>query len=829
MIKSKVSYSAVDSIIYDMQKEQIRLYGKAEVKYEDINLQSGYILINWTKNLIFAKALEDSTGKLTNFPVFVEGDTKYESKEMAYNYETKEGNIKELFTQEGEGYIHGKKVYKSDEDHLFVKNGKYTTCANKDPHFHFNISKLKVVPDQIVAAGLSNLVVEDVPTPLMLPFGIFPLKKGRKSGILIPEYGESPGFGFFLKNGGYYFGISEHFDLAIRGDIYSRGSWRLNAASNYVKRYKYRGNFSVNYATNKIGYAGDSDFSLNKDFLIRWNHKQDPKARPGSIFNANVNFGTKSYHFNNSTNANDFLQSNMQSSISYSKQLLNKRANLSINLRHAQNNGSNNVNFSLPDLAFNVSRVQPFKKIGLGNSKSWYKKLGFNYTLNIKNDINIVDTILYKKLMERDLLSNTIDPNTLVLNPDYYDDPIEWGRYMQNGIKQSIPFNTSFNKFHINFSPYTRYTQRIYFNEYEESWDAANDVLMVDTMSGLYMIHEYSAGINVNTRLYGHLPINAKRLKALWHVVTPRASIQFKPDFSNENWGYYGYYEKADNMGGVDSIKYSKFKGIYGNASQGRQSKLNFSLDNFLEAKIMAKKDSVFEEKKIKIFENISLASAYNWAADSLHIDPLNLNVRTSLFKNKLNFNLRGVYDPYCIDSNNVRKNEFYTENSAGLLRFSSLNFSFNANFASPRNKKKTSDLGSEAENQMVHYYPELFVDFDVPWRFGFRYNLNMNNQYIQRSNGEKVDSNLITQNLGFNFDVNITPKWKIAATSGYDFTNKEIAYTTIDIYRDLHCWELKIQWVPLGTRKSYSFALSVKAPILQDLKLQKRRNWFDY
>ncbi len=800
-----IKYNAVDSIVYDIVNSKVYLYNKAEVFYGNINLKADYIIIDQIKKTVYAKGVSDTTGKVTGKPIFTDAGQVYNSEEMSYNFETKKGKIKEVTTQEGQGYLLANDVKKNEFNEVFIRHGKFTTCNLPHPHFYIALTKAKNIEDKTVS-GPAYLVVEDVPLPLALPFGFFPRKSGRSSGILMPEIGEDRELGFFLRNGGYYFGINDKVDLAIRADIFSKGSYGFSAFSRYNVRYKYNGNFTTTYNDRKFGEPNTSSYVRNKDFSIRWTHNQDPKAIPGTRFSAAVNIATRNNFRNNiTTNLQSIVQNDLNSSISFSKSWEGTPFSLNGSMTHNQSLSTGIVSLGLPSISFNMSRIFPFDSKNRVGPQKWYHKIGVSYTADALNRITTTDSLLFE--------SSSLDK-------------------FQNGVRHTIPVSTSFNVLkYLTVSPFINYNERWYFNSIAKQWNGTD--VLVDTISGFKRAMEYNTGLSLTTRVYGMFPVNAGGIVAIRHVLTPVLSFSYRPDFSQSQFGYYQNVQ-SDSSGSTQL--YSIFEnnnGIYGSPGAGRSNLLSYSIDNNLEMKIKTKTDTGDVIKKVRIFDSFRFTGNYNMAADSLKFSNVNVVARTVLF-GRLNIDLGATYDLYSYeaDTNNVyrRVNKLeYNENkrlgrliSANLSIGTNLNpeaFKSKKNNNNPANNSALRNRYNYAEVEMINRFPQYYVDWSIPWNLAINYNLSYNKPLMTATT---------TQALNVSGDISVTPKWKIGFLSGYDFTTKEITPTSLNIYRDLHCWDLSINWIPFGTYQRYSVDLKVRASILQDLKLSRRREFYE-
>ncbi len=789
--KSKVEYHAEDSILYDLEAGMVYLYGKAWLNYEDIRLDADYILIDFNTKVLFSKGLPDSTGKISGNPVFKQGNDEFKADSIRYNFNTKRGKISEITTRDGDSYIHGSTVKKEPDNTTYIKNGYYTTCDDPHPHFYLKSNKIKVIPNNKVVTGPADMYIMDVPTPLAIPFGFFPNKKGRSSGILFPQYGESQQLGFFLKNGGYYLGLNDHFDLALTGDIYSKGSWRVNAFSNYAWKYRFNGNFSVNYSKTKFSRIEFPDYSLEESFFIRWNHTQDPKSRPGSTFTANVNAGSSKFYQFNISNANNFLTNTFTSSIAWAKVWSGKPFNLSASLSHSQNTQTRDINLSLPSMTFNVSRRTPFKRKLATGEERWYEKIGFGYTTSLLNSISTKDTLLFKQ------------------------ESIDQFRY---GIQHSIPVNTSLKVAkYFTLSPGFNYTERWYLKTIEKRWDNESLSLKTDTIEGFKAGRDFSFSVNMNTRIYGLVQFRKGKIAAIRHVLTPTIGFSWRPDFSEKGYGYYKQVQS--DSAGLKMQRYSIFEGaIFGGPGSGKSSLMNFSLDNNFEMKIRQKTDSTDTFKKVKLLESLALNTSYNFAADSLRLSNINLSGRVTIL-DRVSLNMFGTFDPYVTTDEGIRINTTEWEAHGKPARFTTGNFSVNFNITK-RKKEYKSDKGTESELNEINRNAENYLDYNIPFTLSVGYNFFYQNNIITPDQ--------ITQTLNFNGDLSLTPSWKVSFNSGYDFEQKDLSYTSLGIHRDLHCWEMSLNWVPLGFQQNFFFQINVKSSVLQDLKLTRKNDRFD-
>lgn len=812
-LEAKVVYNASDSIRFDLQEQKVYLYGVASVEYENIKLNADHIQYGFKDNVVYAYGRTDSAGKYVDRPIFTEGQTTFEADTMYYNFETKKGVIKEVRTQEGGGYLLSEVTKKHSNDNIHVLHGKYTTCSLDHPHYYFSLSKAVVVKDKDkdgndnskIVAGPTHMVVADIPTPLAVPFGYFPNKKGEAAGILIPTYGESDAQGFFLQNGGYYWPINDRIDTRLTGDIYSKGSWGGRSNTRYKTRYKYDGSLDITYSVSKFGIKESNDYSESKDFFVRWTHRQDAKARPNSTFSASVNAGTNTNFSNNvNTSTADFLTNTFNSSVNYSYNFPNAPLRFNVSARHEQNTQTQTVRFNVPSGALSLNRIYPGKMLRktFGNKKGsatqkWYEKIGVSGQTRFDNELNTYDTLLsfnnLPGLLENDL------------------------RY---GVRHSLTANTSIKLFKrkapFTLNPRISYTERWYMKTIAKRYDNDLDSAITDTISGFRRAYDYNTGATLSTKLFGFYYLKGGHI--IRHTLTPNFSFTYNPSFSTQETGFFG-------EGGTLST-FSPFQtGIYGQPNSTESGLIGISVNNNLEMKVMTPNDSI-ESKKIKLLESFTFATSYDIFREVNQFNNVSMNGRTRLFK-KLDINFTGVFDPYDYDTTGSRIDDSYWSADGGIGKLSSgsINTSFSLRSKDSKQGDLQSDAGTQQQLDFVNANRNDYVDFNVPWTLSMGYNFSFNRQY----NSDGSDTIITVQSIGFSGDFNLTEAWKVGFSSGYDFVNKDFSYTSFNLYRDMHCWEMVFNWVPFGARQSYNIQVNVKAAMLQDLKLTRRRQWFDY
>ena len=829
-LETDVKYQAADSVVYDASSSRVRLYGDARVDYTNLSINAAFIEVDLSKSTAFATGTSDSLGKIRGKPVFVQGADKYEAESMTYNFRTKRARIQGVVTKQGEGYIHGESVKKTPENDMYIRDARYTTCNQEHPHFYIQASKIKVIPGKKLISGPFNLHFMDLPTPIGFGFGIFPTPKSATSGIIVPTYGEAVDRGFFLRNGGYYWHINDYVDARFLGDIYSKGSYGFSVISSYKKRYAFGGNVDIRYNYRK---SGDDDLTpVGKDFWLQWSHT--PETRGTSSFSASVNLGTSSFNQRNSFSTGNYLSSSFSSNIAYSKTFRGTPFSLGINARQQQNVVTKQVDLELPSMNFNMNRIFPFRgKYGTG--RTWYQKIGIAYNMNAQNSISNAP-VSAAAVSGINVLKeeNSLRDSLLPFSAENLKPILE---RLKTGVRHSVPVSTSFSLFkYIQVAPALNYEEYWYRQRLDYRWVDEARAVDIDTIRRFSRAYQYSGSVSFQTRLYGIFFIRKAGIEAIRHIMNPSVSLNYRPDLSDPK---YGMIQEVQVDTNGRKVKLSRFAGAVfgGTPAQGESGSVSFSLANTFEMKVKNRKDSSGKEpfKKINLLDNLSASGSWNLAADSFQLSPINISARTTLF-NKLNINLSGVLDPYAYlapttnDLGQVirpqRRLPVYAWNAGrGIGQISSLNLAASTNLnpkASEKKKFRKNELSPQEERELdfINANPDLFVDFSIPWNVSLSYNLNYG-----RTGFEKAR---LMQSLNISGDINLTAKWKIGVVSGYDFENKTLVYPNINIYRDLHCWEMRFNWIPTGNRGSYSIDINVKASVLQDLKLSRRRSWFD-
>ncbi len=813
-LTKSVKYKCNDSIVYYSGKKIIYLYGDAKVYYDDLTLTADFITIQLDKNLVTALPTVDTAGKFVVLPKFKQGQQEFSMYKIQYNFGTKRASLSNLKTREGEGFIVGNQVIKNEFNELGIRNSSYTTCDADTPHFAITAAKLKVIPDKKVVALWPNLIIEGINTPLIFPFAIFPIKKGQSSGLIIPQYGSDISRGFFLRAGGYYWGLGEHADLQLTCDIYSNLSWGGHSVFRYSSRYHFNGNVILNYADNQYGLPEDPGFHKDKGFQFTWLHSQDPKARPGSNFSANVNIASSTYLANNSYNPANIVTNQLSSSIAYSKSMGGGKYNFSTNASVAQNTSTRDINIAFPNFNFSVSSFNPLKPKYKSIADKWYENITMNYNGQFSNQFNSKDSLLFRSRTATDLNA-------------YFDSTDKFG------MIHTLPISTTFKLFkYYTLSTQVAITDYMYYKTIRRSLDSENVNVVTKNVDGFQNALTYRPSAALSTKFYGMALFKNGPISAFRHVMTPTIGLSYVPDFSDPGYGYYKTYKDATGK----DVKYSIFEGLlFGGPSTGKQGNIDFSLDNNLEMKVWKGKDTARKEEKVQLFSSLRAGGSYNLFADSLKLSMISLSASTRLFKN-ISVNASSSLDPYVnvidIDTANGHKtprriNTFYLSDRAipGIIKTASIGLSatFNPALFKSNNTVKDKD-GYAGELKYLNDFPSEYVRFDVPWSLTINYTIG----YDMYANLNNPSANNFVQTLSYSGDFSLTKKWKITYNSGYDFNSKQVSFTSINIVRDLHCWEFKFDWIPFGPRQSFLFTIKVKASMLQDLKQTRRREWFD-
>jgi len=847
-IDAPVHYVAQDSMVYDATSKTAYLYGASKVDYENMRLESDKIHMSLDSSLVHATGTADSTadGGIKGKPVFTMAQDTYETDTMSFNFKTKKGFINNVYTAQEEGFLSSEHSKRNADGTIYLEHGRYTTCDAEHPDFYIALSRAKVRPGKDVVFGPAYLVVADVPLPLAIPYGFFPFTKSYSSGFIMPTYGDENDRGFYLRDGGYYFALSDRWDLKLLGEIYTKGSWGLSVASNYRKRYRYSGSFYFSYQDTKTGDKGMPDYTRSESFKIQWNHRQDAKANPFSTLSASVNFATSSYERNNLSslyNPQTLSQSTRTSSVSWSTGFSSIGLSLSATANLAQNMRDSTIALTLPDLNISISRFYPFKRKYAAGKERWYEKIAVSYTGQISNSINTTEDHLLKANLVK-----------------------EW----RNGMNHSIPVSASFTVFnYININPSFNFQDRMYSSKIMRSWDEANQVELCDTTYGFHNVYNWSMSVGASTKLYGFWVPSRKifgdKIQAIRHVITPTVSFSYAPDFGASRYGYWDTYQKTDADGNVSIVQYSPYSnGLFGVPGTGKTGSVSFSVENNLEMKVRSDKDST-GFKKISLIDNFGMSMSYNMAAKTRPWSNLSTNIRLKWWKH-YTFNMNAVFATYAyeLDANGKPYVGTHTEWSQGRFgRFqgTSQNISFTINPEQLKKwfGKKDSDEDDDEEYRGERDEDEIDTDiesnvdddlergkhaakrkngkaetdedgymrYSIPWSLTIGYGITMRENTSGKFNTHRMRYPYkFTQTLNVSGNVRISDGWNISFSSGYDFVEHDMSMTTASVQRDLHCFSMSCS-VVLAPYTSYNFTFRCNASTLTDaLKYDKRSSY---
>lgn len=858
-LDAPVSYIANDSIVL-LGNGTAMLHGNSNVKYQTMELTSAYIRVKMDSSMIYACGVMDTIEEeVIGKPVFKDKKDSYESDEITYNLKSKKGFIRGVVTEQGEGYVIADKTKKGTTDEMMMAGGRYTTCDDHEhPHFYLKMTKAKVKPGNYIATGPAYMVLGDVPVPLAIPFGFFPFTNTYTSGLIMPTFGDDYSRGFYLRGIGYYFAINDYMDMEITGDIYTKGTWAVYARSNYLKRYRFRGSININYRNDVTSEKGMPDYSTNSNLSIQWTHQQDAKANPYSTFSASVNFSTSGY---NRSNINSYYNGQLNSentkssSISFTQRFPDSPWSLSASALINQTTRDSTLSLTLPDLSVNMSSIYPFKRKNPVGKERWYEKIKLSYSGNGK--------IAVKSIKENKLLHS----NFL--------------RDWQTGLKHNVPISASWMLFkYLSVTPNVTLTDRMYFQRTNQVWDDATQELRRDTTNGFYNVFDFSAGVNLSTKLYGfYTPIRKLfpkgKVEMIRHVLTPQINFTYRPDFGSNTWGYYGTYDQPIYTDSIDEITgrriqkvgadgnpmyaqqtYSHYDGsMYGNASQGLTANLSFSLQNNIEMKVRNDKDTTGKApfRVISLIDNLGISGGYNFAADSMRWNNFGVQLRIKIPKVNYTLNLSGQFDPYMYELNDfgqpVRTNKQYWHHGRAphfLGTSTSLSYTFNKQVIEKWFHKKGEDNAENNTNENTDgnmddittnedgslnnakrkstgkdKTTDGYVHTEIPWNLTVSYTIRYEPSNI--FDYEKMYYKMaLTQTMSISGSIGFGKGWKVSASTNIDLTRKTWSYTNFNVSRDLHCWNMSASIVPFGPYKSYSFHIGVNASMLKDLKYDK-------
>ena len=846
-IDARITYTSQDSMVITGDGVA-HMYGSGELQYKSMGLKAEYIRVNMDSSMLYAQGVMDTIeNEWVGKPIFSEGNDSYETEQIRFNLKTQKALIRNAVTEQGEGYIIADKTKKVENDVLMMAGGKYTTCNDHDhPHFYMQLTKAKVKPGSYIASGPAYLVVGDVPLPLAIPFGFFPFTQQYSSGLIMPNFGDDYTRGLYMRGLGYYFAINDYMDLQVTGDIYTRGTWAVYASSKYVKRYKFRGNVSINYRWDVTGEKDMPDYNVAKNLSVQWSHSQDSKANPYNNFSASVNFKTSGY---NRSNINSYynMQANAEnttsSSISYTQRFPDSPWNIGLSMNLTQRTKDSTLNVTLPSLTVSMSRIYPFKrKVRVGKEK-WYEKISLQYNGSFTNSITCKEDYFLKSNFVKD-----------------------WN----NNLKHTLSSSASFTLFkYISITPSVNFNDRMYFSRVDQSWNEELNQVQKDTVMGFYNVYDFNASVSMSTKLYGfYIPFRkwfGDKVDRFRHVMTPSVSFSYRPDFGKDYWakrygGFYGSYDQLittrDEAGNIvpkldenglpiyEVVHYSRFKEAPG---RGAAATLGFSLGNNIEMKLRNDKDTTGKDpyKVYSIIDNLSISGGYNFIADSMNWQNFSVNLRIKIPKVNYTINLSGQFDPYMYTTtasgSHVRCNELYW-NHGRFPHFLGTSTSFSYTFNNDvvkgwfnKDKKAKGNESGEGEDTTGQDGNETignegkkrgdekakddgYLFADIPWSLSVSYSLRYGagSEWDEKRNYYKME---FRHNLSFSASIGLGSGWKASTSLSYDVNAKKLSYTSINVSRDLHCWSMSASFVPFGPYKSYTFHIGVNASMLKDLK----------
>lgn len=825
LLTDVVTYEAADYMRLSPKENRMYLYDQAQITYGDMVITAGLIIVDNEKSEVYAFGIPDSTGAYSQKPIFTQGQNTVEPDSIRFNFNSQKALVYNSRTMEGNFNVLGEVTKRQNDSVYYMQNVKFTTSENvENPDYFFYARRIKFVPDKKIVSGLVNMYIADVPTPLGLPFGYFPMTEEQTSGFIIPSFGQTNSRGYFLQNGGYYFAISDYIDLMVMGDYYTNGSYGLRFESSYAKRYRYRGNINFRYENLLESERGFPDFSQGTVYNLQWSHSQDQKANPTSRFSASVNLGSSNYYRAsvNQSNTANYLNNSMSSTVSYSKTFSGEpQVNLSLTATHRQNINTQQIDMTLPTVQASMGRIYPLAP-KMGVKKGLIENINLQYNFRGENRISTYDSLFFKPEMFRDA---------------------------NFGAQHSIPLSTNFKVFnYFSVSSSANYQESWVFKTFDRSYDPDIRQVVVDTVSGFDAFRSYNFSSSVGTTIYGLVNFGTdKKLQAIRHVMRPSISYNINPAFDQ----YYDEYEIINEQDpGLNSIvEYSRFQGsLYSPPGQNFSSSLGLSISNTLEAKVRDKDSTATEPKKISLLNNFSLGTAYNLAGDSLRLAPINMRGSVPIIQNKLDVNLAANFDLYGLDNNNRRIDKLNINNGGSLFRFTMANVSFGYNFSSKdfteggeenkdkldnetfRNGGRPDDLfgkGTDIDDRLYDEEDDTFesdeesvddqwYNYKIPWNLRVAYTMTYNNSARQNE--------ISSHSIMFSGDVEIAPKWTVGGSSGFDIKQGGFTYTQLRFQRDLDSWRMDFNWVPFGPRTSWYFFIGIKSSILSDIKYDKRR-----
>lgn len=802
-LPATVSSTADDSAVLDISKKNFYLYGNAVVTYEDSKITSGELIYHQRNNTLEAVPVKDTSGKIISTQKFTQGSESFTYDTMRYNFKSKRAVVRNARTQYGEGFVISKQVKRNADETVYGWKSIYTTCDLPHPHYGIRANRIKVIPGQVIASGPANLEIEDVPTPLFLPFGLFPIKQGQHSGFVLPTYTMEDRKGIGLRDGGYYFSVNDNLGIITKFDFYSAGSWAFNTTAQYAERYRYSGDFSLSYSYSKLGESYETNSSVSKDFQVQWSHQVDPKAHPGTNFSARVDFGTSTYNtMNGMDNYNNVLDNQYNSSVSYSKTWIGKPYSLTVALTHSQSTLSHQVTVTAPEVNFDLGQFTPFQRKVMIGAPKWYEKISVSYSFSEKNEWNFIDSAMnLNNLQFRDFNNGILHSANISAN-----------------YKVMRYFTLSFN------APYHEYwnTKQAYFQ-----YNPQNRETDTTLKTGFFASRDFNLSAALSTRVYGLKMFKKGKIMGLRHVMTPTLTATYTPGFAHDPFGYM--YETVDAYGYSNYQSPYRLSPIGGPMNPNNSGTLNFSLANTLQMKVRTNQEDSVGSKNISLIDGLGINANYDMFADSFNMSMISMNFHTSLF-NKINISASATFDPY-VYKNGFKTPEYLINNDKGPAAFRSANFSMG--FSLQAKSKNKGSLDSAAHNNdavgrlLANGGINDYYDFSIPWNLSVNGGLGI----VRQVRKGRSDTTLFNPNLTFSGGFNLTERWQVNVNSGLQFTGLkkiDIGYTNVSISRDLHCWQMTLNLVPFGYYRSFNFTLRVKASVLQDLKLVRRRSYQD-
>lgn len=808
-LDAPVHYQAEDSAVFLVKDQKFILYGKTQTNYKDVVINAPQTIIDQKTNLLTALGDKDSLGRMVSRARFQQGSQLFESESFQYNFKTQKGITTNTYTKEGDLFIKANVSKKVDERTVYIKEGYFTTCNLDDPHFAFKTNQLKVISNNIAVSGPTHPEFENVPIPLYLPFGIYPLYPGRHGGLLPPQFTANEQFGIGLEGLGYYHILNDYVDVTVRTNLYSYGGWNLNIIPNYRKRYRYNGSFNVTFNRTKFNFKGDPDYRLVKTFQVGWTHSVDSRARPGTNFSASVNAGSTRHNELIPNNPYRNFQNQLYSSITYSKQWQGKPYSLQLSANHNQNNTSRLINLILPDAGFTVSTIYPFQRKEIIGAARWYEKIGIGYNAVARNQLSFYDT-------------GKVSLNKLI-------DTMQWGAQHRFPINIQLP---PLGNFFV--SPFVNYEETWYTTKFSRRWNAG--LKQVDTVTvdkGLFTDRQVNFGLGMNTNIYGMYEFKGSSgVRAIRHIMRPNVSISYKPNISKRNFDVI----QVDSNG--RKMNLPQFEGnLFPAYTYGRFGGMSFGIDNNLEMKVRKKGDSL--DKKVRLIDGFGFTSSYNFLQDSFKLQPFNLYLRSTLFE-KLSLSAQAQLDPYQVGPTGLPINRFMWQGDKFTLgRFTGGSISASTSFQSkPIDPNKSSQQDDTeitdprllSDRQMLADYmnrnPAEFVDFNIPWSISFSYSLTLSRRLKPDYSGFTSD---VSSSVSFNNSFNLTPKWNFSTNGFFDFNTKQLTMFTMSIARDMHCWQMAINVTPVGQFRFFNITISPKSSILQDLKVNRTRTFSNF